>query len=113
MPKTVYTHYHKLVRDLIPGIITKDNKTAVFKRIEDDEEYSKFLKEKLQEEVAEYLQDENIGELADILEVLYALCYVQGYTLDELFAVRKTKEMDRGAFFDRILLETVISEEPD
>lgn len=36
------------------------------------------------EEVKEYQLDKSIEEMADILEVLYAICNAHGYTIDEL-----------------------------
>lgn len=63
--------YNKLVRDRIPGIIENDGKTC---RIEilADEEYIKMVDAKLDEELAEYHKDQNIEELADLMEVIYA-----------------------------------------
>ena len=53
--------YNKLVRDRIPEIILKDNELPTT-RILDDEEYIKELNRKLQEEVNEYLENDNIEE---------------------------------------------------
>ena len=53
--------YNKLVRDKIPEIILKDNELPST-RILSDEEYIKELNRKLQEEVNEYLEAENIEE---------------------------------------------------
>ena len=39
---------------------------------------------KLDEELAEYHKDQNIEELADLLEVIYAAAVARGYTLDQL-----------------------------
>ena len=46
-------------------------------------------------------------ELADLLEVLYAVTEARGYTREELESVRAAKDADRGAFRKRILLKTV------
>ena len=64
--------YNKLVRDKIPDIILKDNELPVT-RILDDEEFIKELNKKLQEEVNEYLEGENVEEMVDILEVIRAI----------------------------------------
>ena len=75
--------YNKLVRDLIPDIIEESGnecKTWILS----DEEYLKMLDAKLDEELAEYHQDQNIEELADLLELLQAAMIAHGYTLDEL-----------------------------
>lgn len=98
--------YNKLVRDRIPEIIENDGKTC---RIEilTDEEYIKKVDAKLDEELAEYHKDQNIEELADLMEVIYAAAIARGYSVEELEAVRKKKLQKRGAFVKRILLKEV------
>lgn len=64
--------HNKLVRDNIPSIIQKDGKKANV-RILDDKEFLNSLKIKLVEEVNEYLESDDIDEIADILEVIYSL----------------------------------------
>lgn len=73
--------YNKLVRDKIPEIIEADGKTCKTK-ILSDEEYIAALETKLNEEVAEYQADKNLEEMADVLEVLQAICVARGYRLD-------------------------------
>ena len=68
----------KLVRDRIPKIIINDGKKPIVKTLI-DEEYLKELDKKLNEEVAEYQSDKSIEEMADVLEVLYAICEARGY----------------------------------
>ena len=75
--------YNKLVRDKIPEIIEDDGKTCKT-RILSDEEYIASLETKLSEEVAEYQEDKNLEEMADVLEVLQAICIARGYSLEEL-----------------------------
>ena len=50
---------------------------------------------------------ENLEELADVLEVLQALCVAKGYSLAELELLRKEKAKERGGFDNRIFLEYV------
>ncbi len=64
--------YNKLVRDKITDIIESDGRIAKY-RILDNNEYRKELNSKLQEEVKEYLDDNNVEELADIVEVVYEI----------------------------------------
>ena len=98
--------YNKLVRDLIPEIIQSSGKTCSTE-ILSNEEYLKFVDAKLDEELAEYHKDQNIEELADLLEVIHAAALARGYTLDELEQVRSEKATTRGGFEKRILLKEV------
>ncbi len=98
--------YNKLVRDLIPEIIQSSGKTCSTE-ILSDEEYLKFVDAKLDEELAEYHKDQNIEELADLLEVIHAATRARGYTLEELEQVRAEKATKRGGFEKRILLKEV------
>ena len=95
--------YQKLVRDKIPQIIRNGGDIPVT-RILDDEEYLTCLENKLDEEVAEFHRDNNIEELADILEVIYALAEADGYSPEELNRYRMEKRAERGGFHDRIFL---------
>ncbi len=79
--------HNKLVRDKIPEIIEKSGKT-VYCRILNNEEYIDELDCKLNEECAEYQADKSIEELADILEVMYAIAQARGYSIEELEQVR-------------------------
>ena len=99
--------YNKLVRDKIPEIINSKNSKAVIKKL-DDNEYIKELNEKLQEEVKEYLEDNNAEELADIVEVIYAILDFKNIDKKDFEEIRKEKVNKRGAFKERIFLEKVI-----
>lgn len=99
--------FNKLVRDNIPEIIEKNGEKAYI-RILDDVEYKNQLDIKLQEEVNEYLQDDNIEELADIVEVIYAILDSKNVKLEEFERVRKEKAITRGAFSKKIFLEKTI-----
>ena len=94
----------KLVRDRIPEIIQEDGKTPII-RIVDEEEYVRELDRKLCEEVEEYRADGSIEEMADVLEVLQAICIARGYTLQQLEEVRRKKAAERGGFKKRIYWE--------
>ncbi|MFB6182041.1 MAG: nucleoside triphosphate pyrophosphohydrolase [Candidatus Magasanikbacteria bacterium] len=63
----------KLVRDKIPEIIKEDNKTPETHEADTEELWEK-LKDKLEEETQEFVEDETPQELADILEVILAIC---------------------------------------
>ena len=95
--------YNKLVRDLIPEIIEESGKECRT-RILSDEEYLKMLDAKLDEELSEYHQDQNIEELADLLELIQSAAIARGYTLEELESVRTEKVKKRGGFEKKIFL---------
>lgn len=91
----------KLVRDKIPDIIRNAGKNPIVE-ILSEEDYLVELDKKLNEEVTEYQADKSIEEMADILEVLFAICEARGYTVEELIKVRECKRENRGGFKDRI-----------
>lgn len=90
----------KLVRDRIPDIIREAGlqprtHTAA------PEEYRVRLRNKLEEEVTEFLEaDEHNGseELADILEVVYTLAADLDLTPEQLERLRERKAAERGGF---------------
>ena len=98
--------YLKLVRDRIPEIIESSGSTCVTE-ILSDEDYLKMLDVKLDEELAEYHADQNIEELADLMEVIRACAVARGYTVEELEQVRAAKAAERGGFEKKILLKEV------
>lgn len=91
----------KLVRDKIPEIIIADGKKPII-RILDDNEYLQELDKKLNEEIAEYQVDKSIEEMADVLEVLFAICEARGHSVEELMKVRDAKREKRGGFEQKI-----------
>ena len=95
--------YNKLVRDKIPQIIEEKGGKAEFRTLT-QEEYLLHLEQKLDEEVGEYHQDQTLEELADILEVVYALAASKGCTKEELETIYRKKHEDRGGFAKRLLL---------
>jgi predicted house-cleaning noncanonical NTP pyrophosphatase (MazG superfamily) len=100
--------YHKLIRDHIPEIIeSKGGKAEI--RILSDEEYPIYLEAKLDEEVGEYHRDKNVEELADILEVVYALAESIGCSREELLETYEKKHDDRGGLEKKLFL--IASEE--
>ena len=93
--------YNKLVRDKIPEIIEADGK-ACKTHILSNDEYIAALEAKLNEEVAEYQADKNLEEMADVLEVLQAICMARGYSVAELEDMRAKKAEKRGGFKEKI-----------
>jgi predicted house-cleaning noncanonical NTP pyrophosphatase (MazG superfamily)/NTP pyrophosphatase (non-canonical NTP hydrolase) len=93
----------KLVRDRIPEIIRADGAEPVI-RTAGPAEYASRLRDKLGEEVAEFLvSDGDPAELADILEVVYALAAIGGTGRAELEALRAAKAERNGAFTGQLV----------
>lgn len=97
----------KLVRDLIPNIIPADKQSLYKFSTVNREQYGILLKNKLLEEVNEYLEAENKEELADILEVIDALMKLQNFEKEEVLAIQKQKREKRGGFEKQLLMEMV------
>ena len=95
--------YSKLVRDHIPEIIEASGKSCVTE-ILSDEDYLRRIDAQLDEELAEYHKDQNVEELADLIEVIYAAAIARGYTIEQLENVRAEKAEKRGSFQKKILL---------
>jgi predicted house-cleaning noncanonical NTP pyrophosphatase (MazG superfamily) len=98
--------FNKLVRDKIPDIIKANNETPHYRIIENDDEYLQALFQKDTEEGAELAQDLSLEELADKLEVLYAIAKTRGYTPEQIEQTRLEKFAKRGGFEDRVFLES-------
>ena len=102
--------YNKLVRDNVPDIIEAEgNKCKT--EILNYSDYIKALKAKLKEEVSEYLKDDSMEKLSDVLEVMGAIVKAKGYTWDKLTKIRKNKKKIKGSFEKRINLVSVINKE--
>lgn len=95
--------YNKLVRDRIPEIIERNGGKAQI-RILSEAEYLHSLEMKLDEEAGEYHRDKTVEELADILEVVYALAEAQGCSKEALLDVYQAKHDARGGFRERLFL---------
>jgi len=98
--------YNKLVRDKIPEIIQATGKKFDV-HYATKEELLPLLETKLDEEAFEYLEAKNLEELADVMEVLFALANTLGYSEEDLINKRNAKREERGGFEKGIVLEKV------
>ena len=96
--------YNKLVRDKIPEYIKSKGGNAIV-HIADDKEYWEKLKDKLQEEVKEFIEAESVEEMADVLEVIDAILDFKNFNKEELEKVKNKKADERGKFKNKIVLD--------
>ena len=101
----LYT-YNKLIRDKNVKIM-EDKGCRVTYEILDDERYGEELNKKLNEEINEYLVDYNIEEMADVMEVIYAILKYRGISFEELEKIRIEKRNRKGAFKNKVFLKNV------
>src|SRR6266540_3392074 len=101
--------FNKLVRDKIPDLIRQRGSQPITQILAPDT-YKKELQRKLGEEVAEFCESGQMEELADILEVIFALAAVEGVSHFKLEDIRQRKLAERGGFTRRILLIEVKEE---
>ncbi|TQO57864.1 nucleoside triphosphate pyrophosphohydrolase [Paraclostridium bifermentans] len=96
--------YDKLVRDRIPEIIeSSGNKCEI--EVVSDEIALEYLYKKLSEEVSELLEDKNLDEIADVMEVLFAIGSKYGYSEENVLGRRNEKKDVRGGFEDNLILK--------
>ena len=95
--------YNKAIRDKIPEIIQKDGHSCNVETLS-DEQFLEHLEKKISEEVAEYQNDKNPEELADILEVIYRVAQLRGVSKEELEKIRIKKSEERGGFEKNLFL---------
>ena len=98
--------YDKLVRDLIPDIIQGSGKTCECSVME-EQAYRKALGQKLIEEAKEFECGPCEEEIADVLEVIDALCASYGYDMKRILQIKADKKAERGGFEKRIFLHNV------
>ena len=93
--------YDKLVRDRIPEIIENSGNHCEVEVVS-DEVALEYLYKKLNEEV---LEDKNLEEIADVIEVLFAIGKKYGYSENDILNRRKDKKSKSGGFEDNIILK--------
>lgn len=110
--KMRYT-YNKLVRDKIPENIESIQGRKATWRIMKDEEYMQELNRKLLEEVHEFIEENAIEELADIMEVIQSIMKIKHISYEELKKVQEMKRNNKGGFDNKIYLIDVEQDNVD
>jgi len=107
VPELKPKRFNKLVRDLVPVRISSAGEHVKVYRITGVELLS-VLKAKVIEEALELFWsdtcEQSKEEIVDLLEVLKAICYHQGFTDEELHSLAKEKLSKRGGFTSGIVL---------
>ena len=96
--------YDKLVRDRIPEIIENSGNHCEVEVV-NNEVALEYLYKKLNEEVSELLEDKNLEEIADVIEVLFAIGKKYGYSEKDILNKRSEKRKKSGGFEDNIILK--------
>ena len=96
--------YDKLIRDRIPEIIEASGSKCEVEVVS-DKVALEYLYKKLGEEVEELLIDKNLDEIADVMEVLFAIGKKYGSIEDDVLGRRSEKKDSRGGFEDNLILK--------
>lgn len=96
--------YNKLVRDKIPAIINSQKGKRPNWRVMEREEYIEELSRKLVEEAYEFLEDNNIEGLADIMEVIESIMTIKDITFEDIKKHQLIKRNEKGGFGERVYL---------
>ena len=105
--------YNKLVRDKIPENINSMEGRKATWRIMDDEEYIKELNKKLLEEAHEFIEENAVEELADVMEVIQSIMRIKNISYEELKNVQQMKREKKGGFSNKIYLVEVEQDKAD
>jgi len=97
----------KLVRDGIPEIIEADGSWCLTRSVSSVDEHVELLELKMIEETQEFIENPCYEEAADMYEVFRAICLEFALSIDSVHNVAAEKRAQRGAFFDKIVLERV------
>ena len=96
----------KLVRDNVPEILLNSKKNPIY-HVAKPQEHKSLLRKKLLEEVKEFLEQECIEEIADILEVLEQIAKEYQYNWMEILKTKELKKQKNGGFDKMFVLEKV------
>ncbi len=93
----------KVVRDRIPEIIGLSGREYVVSQLSDLNFLPK-IENKLKEEIEEYLESREPEELADLLEIIYRIAELRGFSKDDLEALKLRKKEEKGGFEKNLIL---------
>lgn len=93
----------KLIRDKIPEQAKKEGKIFNYASIENNELYTGLLRTKFAEEASEFLNSNDISELADVLTVIKAIIKDAGMSEEDFEKLYQDKLKINGGFEKRYI----------
>ena len=99
--------YNKLVRDKITENIDSEPGRKSKYRILNDSEYLTELNKKVLEEANEFIEENSIEELGDLMEVINSIMKLKGYKMEDVHKSMKAKADKKGTFNNKIYLEYI------
>lgn len=100
------TKYNQLVRDGSPALI-EANWMSVKTHVANEKEMFLMLQKKLKEKMWDFFLEESPEELADILEVMHAICKNKWFSMNTIENLRLQKRKEKGWFDKQIILDSV------
>lgn len=98
--------YNKLVRDRIPDLINSSGRIAKTRTLT-EEEFEKYLREKLVEETQEFISNDSIEELVDVFQVILSLLDSRGVSFEKFKVLCQKKADERGEFKEKLFLISI------
>jgi len=99
--------YNKLVRDKVVDMSKQEGSHITWHQL-DDHDYDQQLRLKLIEETTEIHQAQSdaelLSEIADVYEVLEALCVLHNLSRTAIKSIQEERCHDRGGFSERIFI---------
>ena len=96
--------HDKLVRDKSPEKLTSKNIDAEYQSIKTNSDFYDCLLDKLNEEINEFLENDDIEELCDVVEVVDAILKFRNISPEDFNKMRDAKNQKNGKFDQRIFL---------
>ncbi|WP_440954533.1 phosphoribosyl-ATP pyrophosphohydrolase [Methanosarcina sp. Mfa9] len=96
----------KAIRDRVTEIIKNSGRECISKTLTDSE-FLPELEKRLSEELDEYLESKDPEELVDLLEVIFRITELKGFSKEELEAIRVKKKEKSGGLEKNLFLQNV------
>lgn len=85
-------NYNKLVRDKIVDNIKKKGVNDIKYKVLDDDEYLECLNKKLIEEANEFIENNDVEELGDVMEVICSIMRVKNIAWEDVKDIADKRE---------------------